>query len=131
MEPLSDAQRDELRLRLMARMHELAARVREELAASDQQHYRDLAGSVADIADAALAGTLVELDTASIDRHISELRDIDAAHERMKSYEYGICADCGDGIAYQRLSVYPTAKRCLYCQQQYERSHSRHAASMN
>ena len=124
MKHLTERQIEELTLRLTGRTRFLAARVREELAASDTQHYRDLAGAVTDTADEALASALVDVDTEIIDRHIIELRDIEAAHERMKKATYGICIDCGDEVAYERLAVYPTAKRCVRCQQQRERTYA-------
>lgn len=98
----------------------LAAHVREALLASDTQHYRDLAGVVTDTADEALARALVDVDTALIDRDVQELRDIDAARERLANETYGVCMDCGEAVPYERLAAYPTAKRCLNCQQQRE-----------
>ena len=124
MTHLTQRQLEELTLTLTDRTRFLAARVREEFAASDTQHYRDLAGAVTDTADAALASTLVDVDTEIIDRHIIELRDIEAAHERMKQAIYGICSDCGEEVAYERLVVYPTAKRCVRCQQQREHTYA-------
>ena len=121
MTHLTEQQIEELTLRLTERTRVLAAQVREELAASDTQHYRDLAGAVTDTADEALASALVDVDTEIIDRHVIELRDIEAAHGRMKNQTYGICIDCHDAVAYERLAVYPTAKRCVRCQQQRER----------
>ena len=64
------------------------------------------------------------MDAAFIDRHISELRDIEAARGRMQKGAYGICIDCGDAVAYGRLAAYPTAKRCVRCQQQRERAYA-------
>ncbi len=125
MKHLTEQQIEELTLRLSERTRFLAARVREELAASDTQHYRDLAGTVTDTADEALASALVDVDTEIIDRHVVELRDIEAARERMNQETYGICIDCGDAVAYERLAVYPTAKRCVRCQQQRERLYAR------
>lgn len=125
MKHLSSEQIDRLATQLAARTRTLAAQVREALRASDQQHYRDLAGAVHDTADEALASALVDLDTAIIDRHVHELRDIDAARERMANHSYGMCIDCGDAVDYERLAAYPTAKRCLRCQAQRERTYAR------
>jgi len=120
MKHLTELQIEELTLRLTERMRFLAAQVREELAASDTQHYRDLAGAVTDTADEALASALVDVDTELIDRHITELRDIEAARGRMQNKTYGICIDCGDAVVYERLVAYPAAKRCVRCQEQRE-----------
>jgi DnaK suppressor protein len=120
MKHLTKQQIEELTLRLTERTRFLAARVREELAASDAQHYRDLAGSVTDTADEALASALVDVDTEIINRHVVELRDIESARLCMKNATYGVCIDCSDAVPYERLAVYPTAKRCVRCQQQRE-----------
>ena len=125
MKHLTAQQLDELKLQLQERTRELAARVRDELAASDHQHFRDLAGTVTDTADEALASSLVDLDTAIIDRQVGELRDIDAARERIGNGTFGICLDCGDEVPHARLAAYPTAKRCARCQQQRERTYAR------
>jgi RNA polymerase-binding protein DksA len=124
MKHLSVQQVAALSQRMAERTRVLAARIREELAASSQQHYRDLAGTVTDTADEALAATLVDMDTAIIDRHVVELRDIDAARDRIEQETYGICIDCGDAVAYERLAAYPTAKRCLRCQQKREHGYA-------
>jgi DnaK suppressor protein len=121
---LTARQIDELKAQLGVRTRDLATRVREELAASQHQHYRDLAGMVTDTADEALARALVDVDTAIIDRHIVELRDIEAARERLRLGTYGICIDCGDDVVFERLAVYPTAKRCVHCQQQHEHGYA-------
>lgn len=117
MKHLTQQQIHDLRQALSARMRVLAQQVREELAASDHQHYRDLAGVVTDTADEALASALVDVDAALIDRHVAELRDIEAAGGRLEQEIYGVCIDCGDGVPYERLAAYPTAKRCVRCQQ--------------
>lgn len=124
MKHLTPRQIDELKAQLTARTRDLATRVREELAASQNQHYRDLAGMVTDTADEALARALVDVDTAIIDRHIVELRDIEAARERLSQGTYGICIDCDEAVVFERLAAYPTAKRCVRCQQQREHGYA-------
>jgi RNA polymerase-binding transcription factor DksA len=124
MKHLTEHQIQELTAALAARTRVLAAQVREQLAASDRQHYRDLAGAVTDTADEALASALVDVDTALIDRHVAELRDIEAARGRIEKETYGICIDCGDSVSYERLAAYPTAKRCLRCQQVREHAYA-------
>lgn len=53
---------------------------------------------------------------------VGEVRDIVAAEERVAAGRYGICIDCGDDIGYERLKAYPSAKRCLSCQQHREKT---------
>jgi RNA polymerase-binding transcription factor DksA len=57
-----------------------------------------------------------------MDRQVTELRDIEAAFARVKAGEYGVCVDCGQDIEFPRLKAYPTAKRCLQCQEKRERT---------
>lgn len=127
MKHLSLPQLECLSAQLRERTRALAKQVREALAAADSQHYRDLAGTVTDTADEGLASALVDVNTAIIDRHVTELRDIDAARERIRCGVYGVCIDCEDDVPYERLSAYPTAKRCTRCQQQREHLYAHQA----
>ena len=54
-------------------------------------------------------------------RESRELQDIEAALARIAAGGYGTCADCGEDIGRARLQAYPTAKRCLPCQEKNER----------
>lgn len=60
---------------------------------------------------------------AEEERDIEELRDIDEARERMAEGRYGECVDCGCEIPLPRLTAQPAAKRCIACQEKFERTH--------
>jgi RNA polymerase-binding transcription factor DksA len=60
---------------------------------------------------------------AEQERDIEELREIEAARERMEDGSYGTCVDCGKEIPLQRLMAQPAARRDIACQEKYERSH--------
>ncbi len=98
--------------------------IHRELQHSDNERYIDFAGSVHDVADESVADLLTELDLLGVDLIVREVQDIEAALLRIASGNYGVCLDCGDPVAYQRLAVQPTAKRCRACQQRYELSHA-------
>jgi len=107
------------------RYESLLEEVRDALEHSENQQYVELIGRVpADIGDQSVGDALADLNLAIIDRHIQELRDIEAAKARLAQRTYGICIGCGDDIAYDRLHAYPTAKRCVICQQQRERTYA-------
>ena len=74
----------------------------------------------ADWIEAALVEATMAADDAMINQDVEDARDIKAARERLSAGAYGICADCGEAIAYERLLAYPTAKRCIHCQRVYE-----------
>ena len=44
------------------------------------------------------------------------LREVEDALERVSAGTYGLCVDCGDTIAADRLAVLPQAARCISCQ---------------
>ena len=103
----------------------LLEEVRGELERSENLQYIELLDRVpADIGDQSMADALADLNLAIVDRHVRELRDIEAATARVADRTYGACVDCGDDIALERLRAWPTAKRCHACQQQRERTFS-------
>lgn len=73
-----------------------------------------------DLKDIASADLMQANDDAIVGQDLRDLRDILAARERLASGTYGKCIECGNGIHYQRLLAYPTAKRCMACQLQRE-----------
>jgi DnaK suppressor protein len=59
---------------------------------------------------------------ASISKsHRKALQDIDNTLMRIHDGSYGICVDCEEEIFQRRLDVFPLAKRCRDCQEEYER----------
>lgn len=108
--------------KLNDRFMALRKEISEELLSSDEERYGDLAGRVHDVGDEALADLLVDTELAFIDRHIEEIRDIDAALMRIAVGSYGECCDCHDPIDIRRLDAYPTAQRCIVCQEAHDRT---------
>lgn len=121
---LTNIQIHDFKKKLDGRFFELREEIRLELLQSADQQFIDLAGQVHDRAEESVADLLVDLQLANIDRHIQEIRDIDAALIRIAAAGYGVCVDCGSSIAVDRLQAYATAKRCLPCQVEYERLHA-------
>ena len=121
---LTPQQLSELKNTLRQQRKTLLARIHEVLLQSDSEHYVDLSGKVHDVGEEAVAALLSDVNLAVIDHEINELRDVEQALSRIDSGSYGICIDCSAPIGYERLSAYPTAKRCLQCQQLYEKTHA-------
>jgi RNA polymerase-binding transcription factor DksA len=114
----------ELRSMLAERHQVLREQIRQELLSSDEEHYIDLAGQVHDLEEESVADLLIDLGLAVIDMHINEIRDVEAALRRIDVGAFGVCIDCDDDIEFARLRAFPTAKRCLSCQENYERNHA-------
>lgn len=119
----------DIKLRLKQRYFELREEVRQELLKFDEQPYIELAGKVHDIEEESVANLLTDLQLADIDRHIEEIRAIDAALLRIADHSYGVCTECGNDIEKDRLLVFPTAKRCHVCQTQHEKTFAQTAWS--
>ena len=122
---LTRTQSSRLERKLDQQYEALLEEVREALENSENQQYVELVDRApTDSADRATGDALADLNLAIIDRHVHEIRDIDAARARIASGSFGTCTDCGGEIGFERLLAYPTAKRCFVCQQQYEKTHA-------
>lgn len=125
MAALTHAQLEQLARKLNADYQTLLRKVREELENAGDHHRIDLLNEEpGDSGDESLANALADFNLTILDRHIDEIRDIEAALQRVKHGEYGVCIDCGDDIAFTRLQAYPTAKRCIVCQEQREKHYA-------
>jgi len=122
---LTENQISELKHELKTSYRALREEIRQELLASDNEQYIDLAGQVHDREEESVADLLVDVNLASINRHIHALQAVDAALLRMSTDEYGLCVYCRSPIGYERLKVNPAAPRCYECQVNFEHTHLR------
>ena len=123
-ERLTPKQTGTLQATLRARLATLREVLHEHLLKSDDDRARLLADRVRDEEDESVADLIVDLDLAEIDHDIDELRDVEAALERIRMDAYGVCVTCQGAIPYERLTAYPTAKRCVRCQTIHEKTYA-------
>lgn len=121
MTRLTDEQLEHLDRLLVERKKFLEADVRREV--KDTEEYTQIASEAPDNADQSVATLVTDLSNAEIGRDINEMRDIDAARQRMQDGVYGVCEGCGGDIPFERLEVQPTAVRCTPCQAVYEKTY--------
>ncbi len=57
---------------------------------------------------------------ARVERDAHELASVETALASIRKGTYGTCISCGNFIDYPRLVAYPTAVRCLSCQETLE-----------
>lgn len=110
---------------LAAQLDAGEARIRAAAGTAASPLVAPLQAEARDEADLAEEEVVHRQADAMLEHYRMELADIQAARERMKSGQYGTCADCAEPIPYSRLQAYPTAKRCTDCQRAHERRFAR------
>ena len=108
--------------RMRSRKALLLAEIRAGLSPAARSQYVDLLGEGGDAADESVASLLRDITESEVVRDVGEVRDIVAAEQRLASGRFGTCIDCESAIDDKRLEAYPTAKRCLACQQHREKT---------
>lgn len=104
----------QLRTALQRRYLELQDEIRSELGHANDRGNIDLTEYLNTIPD--------DIDTALVDRQINEMRELEISLKYLSELEFGDCIDCGNEIGFDRLLAYPSAQRCIQCQNQYEKS---------
>jgi len=117
---LTPADLGQIKAALEARRSALRTEVKAQLEGTGDERVVGLRNRLHETDDWAVADSLAELDIAGVRHALGELNDVDDALARMRHGSYGICTDCGDAIAPARLAAYPTATRCIECQQSFE-----------
>jgi RNA polymerase-binding transcription factor DksA len=119
---LTQDQTEELRRIIEARRRVVLAEVHEGTDRARADRFEDLAGTAPDAGDESVATLIGDLDHADVSRDLTELRALDAARGRIEEGSYGVCADCGSEIEYERLKAEPAALRCIRCQTLHEKT---------
>ena len=121
---LSDSQIHQFKTILEDQFNKLWKEIGSELNESEKEHFMQIAGEVQDPEDRSIADLFTDLNITLLDKHVQETRDINSALIRINKGTFGVCCDCGESISYDRLMAYPTAKRCVHCQDVYENTHA-------
>lgn len=107
---------------LQTQREQLMVEVREKIAASGETMGFVNQSKITD--DDGLADAAAEMEVAMAIRESRELQEIEAALARIEDGSYGTCSDCEDAIGDARLKANPAGRRCLPCQEKYERAQS-------
>jgi DnaK suppressor protein len=112
---LTLVQRAQLREWLVSRQRELEARSTALLGGAGRAaHARDVLLQDGD--DATQHDADREVDLARTDREMVELAACRHALARLDGAGYGLCADCAEPIAFERLKAEPWALCCVRCE---------------
>jgi DnaK suppressor protein len=126
--PLDDTTIDGLRRQLDAREAQLQREVR-EVDADDDAPSKSPRNQVEDSGEQSEQERREAVRHAERERDIEELRQIEAARERIAEGRYGECIDCGRDIPLARLEIQPWSARCAPCQALAEKRHPPTAAA--
>ena len=124
MVSMTKNQVDTLQRRMEEELAQLVNETRNEMSTEQKPSYIDVDGNVPDSGDEAVADTVIDTDNAIIGMHLQQTRDLNAALDRIQAGVYGECIDCGGEIGFERLTAYPTAKRCIGCQELHEKTYA-------
>jgi DnaK suppressor protein len=119
---LTRSQSTQLEKRLAELSKEVQENIRKTMPKPADEKSMDRAGAALDTGDEAVNNVQEEFDHALHERYLAEHRQLEAALARVARGEIDQCADCGDEIGAERLLAYPLAKRCIDCQERYERA---------
>ncbi len=100
-------------------LRDMLARLRDETYATIKrfrQDQREETSAPGDEADIARSSAETETRANLMERAEERLRLIDEALARADAGTYGICAECGEEIAIERLRILPFAPLCIDCQ---------------
>ena len=122
---LGPAERAAIGERLAQRQRELRAEIAGQLRTQDDPRLVGLRNRLEDTDDWAAADAMAHQDIALVSRDLAELAEVEAALARLADGSYGECADCGMSIPAARLLAYPTARRCVTCQEAAEAARRR------
>ena len=119
MRHLTAGQRKLLESSLQLRQHQLDHRLAEHHGGvSRAEHAHDMLEQDGD--DAPQREGERELDLALSDLETRELGAVSHALLRLQSGSYGVCAECGSEIPFDRLKAEPWALRCVSCESRLE-----------
>lgn len=122
--PLSDRDLESLSAALRQRRAQVGSVVQDRLHRHGLVEHEDagLPNRREETDDDAAADTAARMDIAAVARDAEELAVLESALKRLSEGEYGICIECGEAIARERLFANPAATRCAECQQFAERT---------
>jgi DnaK suppressor protein len=120
MSSLSAAQSSGFEAQLRLQRAALLERIRNHLNASGDPGKLSLADRLEESGDWTKAGLFSDTDIALLGHELAGLRDTDAALRRIADGAYGVCIECGEEIARERLKAQPAARLCLACKQAFE-----------
>ncbi|MBX9937368.1 MAG: TraR/DksA C4-type zinc finger protein [Burkholderiaceae bacterium] len=112
---LTAAQRDELKALLLAHRSELLAQI--------AQKRENLTPPSADEGGVVQRNVAREVEQVLTDIETADIQRIDHALKTIEDGSYGLCAECGCHIPFERLKIEPQTQHCVACKSRWEQQH--------
>ncbi len=122
---LTHPQREALRVKLADRAAVLRGEIAQALHDTAVPAELGLPDHRVEAGDEPVADLESSIELSGMERDADELNAVLEAIARMEGGRYGLCADCGAPIAYERLLAQPQAPRCIRCETERERLRAR------
>jgi RNA polymerase-binding transcription factor DksA len=100
----------QFKAQLQARESQLLGELQSGKRRAAAETFERIAGEAPDAGDASVADTTRDVVNAERERDADELREVQAALDRIDAGTYGVCLTCGELIDRQRLRAFPTAR---------------------
>ncbi|MDR6322610.1 RNA polymerase-binding protein DksA [Actinoplanes couchii] len=118
----SEAETDEIRRALVARLGELQAEYDQALSEiTELQRERVIDSAGDDQADTGTKTLEREQEITLANNLLERINQVEHAIDRLGSGNYGWCERCGNQIPVERLAAFPSATLCVKCKQLEER----------
>lgn len=124
MSDMTDKRLQKLKKSMLERQRVLQGEVADQRSRTAEEGNEHALGGVGDAGDESVLRMMTDLHLHEAGRDLEELREIEAALQRMEAGGYGDCEECGNEIGYARLEAQPTATRCVECQAQHEKTYA-------
>jgi DnaK suppressor protein len=110
----------------MLRLHPDGRAMKSNLMSGDLEHFQQkLLARETLLRQAAPEDGAAGAGHPQLERNLHELREIDAALERIAAGTYGLCLRCGKPVDRARLELFPAARFDMSCMENEELEHER------
>jgi DnaK suppressor protein len=110
----------ELRRVLVRKREEIVKAVKSEVSKYIKGETRQLVDTALDDGDWSVIDLSEDINLRHLGAHRENLLKMDEALRKLEEGTYGICEDCGEPIAPERLKILPFAIYCIDCQERRE-----------
>ena len=118
----SEAETEQIRQALVARLDELQAEYDQSLSEITELQRERLADSAGDdLADTGTKTLEREQEITLANNLLERITQVERAIDRLSAGNYGWCERCGNQIPVERLAAFPSATLCVSCKQLEER----------